>query len=66
MALHKACPAIRTDVVGKPFLVTNLLMRECLVCGQTFTSRAAAEHAKIICYPAELASATKGTAHEDR
>ena len=41
----------RADLVGKVFKVVNQDMRQCLVCDQVFTRKAACEHADLVCYP---------------
>lgn len=38
------------DVIGKVFFAVDRDVRECLVCGEVFTGRAAAEHAEVDCY----------------
>jgi hypothetical protein len=43
--------SIRTDQVGKVFLVVGQNVRKCLICEQLFTRRAASEHAQIVCEP---------------
>jgi hypothetical protein len=40
------------EQIGKVFLVRHQGLRECLVCGELFTRRAASEHAEVNCYPA--------------
>jgi hypothetical protein len=41
----------RTDQVGKVFLVVGQRVRQCLVCEELFTRRAASEHAAAPCVP---------------
>ena len=44
--------SIRSDQIGKVFIVISQSMRRCLVCEQFFTRRASAEHANVVCFPA--------------
>ena len=39
------------DQIGKVFFAVGRDVRQCLVCGELFTQRAAADHAKVDCYP---------------
>lgn len=45
--------AITDEVVGKVFRVEGVGagMRRCVICTKLFTRGAAAEHAKVTCYP---------------
>jgi hypothetical protein len=46
------CPgSIRTDQIGKVFIVVGQDVRKCLVCEEFFTRRAASEHATVLCMP---------------
>jgi hypothetical protein len=40
----------RTDQIGKVFVCVGKNVRQCLVCEQLFTRRAASEHAKVACH----------------
>jgi len=40
------------EQIGKVFRAVASNLRQCLVCEQLFTRRAAAEHAKVNCCPA--------------
>jgi hypothetical protein len=42
--------ARKDEQLGKPFMVSEG-MRYCMVCERTFTPRAAALHASVVCYP---------------
>lgn len=42
--------SIRTDQIGKVFVAVGRNVRQCLVCEQLFTRRAASEHAKAACH----------------
>jgi len=39
------------DQIGKVFVAVGRDIRQCLVCEELFTPRAAREHAKIACRP---------------
>jgi len=39
------------DVNGKVFFAVNRDVRQCLVCGELFSRKAAAKHAEVDCYP---------------
>ena len=41
----------RTDQIGKVFICVGKNVRQCLVCEQLFTRRAAAGHANVACHP---------------
>jgi hypothetical protein len=43
--------SIRSDQIGKVFLVVGQDVRKCLICEGVFTRRVSAEHAKVACYP---------------
>jgi hypothetical protein len=43
--------SIRTDQIGKVFIVVGQDVRMCLICDGEFTRRTSAEHAKVACYP---------------
>lgn len=47
-------PDIGSDRVGKLFRVLTGGIRQCLICEQTFTSRSAAEHSQLPCWPDTL------------
>ncbi len=40
-----------SDRIGKVFLVVGRDVRQCLICDQLFTRRAASDHAKAACQP---------------
>jgi hypothetical protein len=40
------------DVIGKVFIVRRHGLRECLVCGESFTQQTAPHHAEVNCYEA--------------
>jgi hypothetical protein len=42
--------SIRTDQIGKVFVCVGKNVRQCLVCEQLFTRRAASEHTKVACH----------------
>ncbi len=42
--------SIRADQIGKVFVAVGRNIRQCLVCEQLFTRRAASEHAKGACH----------------
>jgi hypothetical protein len=44
--------SIRSDQIGKVFIVVGPDVRRCLICEQFFTLRASADHAKVSCDPA--------------
>ena len=41
--------SIHIDQIGKVFVAVGQSVRQCLVCEQLFTRRAASEHAKVAC-----------------
>jgi hypothetical protein len=43
--------SIRTDQIGKVFVLVGKDVRKCLVCEQLFTRRTASEHARVVCMP---------------
>jgi hypothetical protein len=47
---ERSASSIRTDQIGKVFLVVGQDVRKCLVCEQLFTRRTASEHAKVSCH----------------
>lgn len=51
-------PDLASDQVGKLFKVLAGGLRQCLVCEQTFTSRSAAHHSQLPCWP-ELVQQSK-------
>ncbi len=48
---ERAAVCARTDQVGKVFLVVGQRVRQCLVCEELFTRRAARDHAMVPCMP---------------
>ena len=42
--------SLHTDQIGKVFVCVGKNVRQCLVCEQLFTRRAASEHAKAACH----------------
>jgi hypothetical protein len=48
-----------SDRVGKLFRVLTGGIRQCLICEQTFTSRSAAQHSQLPCWPDELVQQSK-------
>ena len=42
--------SVRTDQIGKVFIVIGQDVRKCLICEQLFTRRAASKHAKVDCH----------------
>jgi hypothetical protein len=48
---ERGAACARTDQVGKVFLVVGQRVRQCLVCEELFTRRAASEHATVPCMP---------------
>ena len=42
------------EQIGKVFAARRHGLRECLVCGELFPRKAAAEHADVNCYRLEL------------
>jgi len=48
---RRGADSMRTEQIGKVFLVVGQDVRECLICEGVFTQRAASEHAKVICHP---------------
>jgi hypothetical protein len=49
----------RTDQIGKVFIVVGRDVRQCLICEQFFTRRAASEHSTVLCMP-RIKMKTKG------
>jgi hypothetical protein len=47
---ERGADSIRTDQIGKVFVVVGQNVRRCLVCEQLFTRRTASEHAKVACH----------------
>lgn len=47
---QRGAGSIRTDQIGKVFIVISQEVRKCLICEQFFTRRAAAEHTRTVCY----------------
>lgn len=43
--------SIRTDQIGKVFIVIGQDVRRCLVCEHLFTRRTASEHSTVLCMP---------------
>jgi len=41
----------RDDQIGKVFFAVGRDVRQCLVCGELFDRKAAADHAEVDCYP---------------
>lgn len=41
--------SIRTDQIGKVFIVVGQDVRRCLICEGVFTRQAASEHAGVVC-----------------
>lgn len=52
-SIAKASTMHQTDQLGKSFLVSHGL-RTCVVCDQSFTPQAAAQHAMLPCCPSNL------------
>jgi len=48
------------EVIGKVFIALGSGMRQCLICGCTFTKQGAAEHARTVCHPSEGKSGLDG------
>lgn len=44
---------VKTDRVGKLFLVLRAGMRRCLICDEVFTHLEAAKHSRVLCGPAD-------------
>jgi len=42
--------AAEGDQIGKVFFAVNRDVRQCLVCGELFSRKAAADHAEVDCY----------------
>jgi hypothetical protein len=42
--------SLHTERIGKVFVAVGQNVRQCLVCEQLFTRRAASEHAKVACH----------------
>jgi hypothetical protein len=49
---QRGAGSMRTDQIGKAFIVVGQDVRQCLICEGVFTRQASAEHAKLACYPA--------------
>lgn len=49
---QRGAGSTRSDQIGKVFIVVGQDVRKCLICEQTFTRQASAEHAKAACFPA--------------
>ena len=52
----KMSMSVRTDRVGKLFIVLQAGMRRCLICDEVFTNQEAAKHSQVRCVPADLRS----------
>jgi hypothetical protein len=57
LSAGKIPSSVRTDRVGKLFLVLKGGMRRCLICNRVFTNEQAARHAQVRCGPASLGAA---------
>lgn len=49
--MQRDADTIRTDHIGKVFIVVSQDLRRCLICEQVFPRRACAEHATVACHP---------------
>ena len=52
-SVGKMSMGVRTDRVGKLFLVLKEGMRRCLICDEVFTNQEAAKHSQLLCGPAD-------------
>jgi hypothetical protein len=43
--------SIRTDQIGKVFIVVGQELRQCLICEGVFTRQASSEHSMVLCMP---------------
>jgi hypothetical protein len=46
---RRSAGCVRTDQIGKVFIVVGQDVRKCLICEGVFTRQDAAEHAKVGC-----------------
>jgi hypothetical protein len=66
MSNEKTLRGGQDDRIGKVFFAVGRDVRQCLVCGELFTQRAAADHAKVDCYPSvELSVVYPSTGGKD-
>jgi hypothetical protein len=47
--IQRGTGSVRSDQIGKVFIVVGQGVRQCLICEQLFTRRASADHAKVAC-----------------
>jgi hypothetical protein len=50
--IQRGAGSVRSDQIGKVFIVVGQDVRQCLICDGLFTRHGAAEHAKVACNPA--------------